>query len=421
MSTRLANLQTLVLLLLLPGCPTEVTPDTGIGADVPELDSRLPAADTGLPDAPVALCEVEGATRTEACGSCGLHSQQCTSGVWTAVGPCIGEGECAGGTLETRSTATCAEETRICTSACSWSAWDETMPSTGECAIGAMRTIADGCSPGRGRVELCSDTCGWVDTGVCEDACGGTPRTSPSDAVDICIPAGPFMRGRDTTGHRPVREITLSAFYIDRYPVTVRRYAECVASGSCTPPAHPDGRDAFLDPSWTNHPVNGVSWDQASAFCAWDGARRLPSEAEWEKAARGPSPRGPRFPWGDTADDCSILQSRSCAAARMTEGRVAREYDGLPLTASFYGVEMMEGGGFEWTLDLLDWDYYGTSSDINPVNDAPGTRRVTRGSEEWAAWPNLELALRGSALVTAPPDYRIVIRCVRPVTPEEES
>ena len=86
-----------------------------------EDDGGTPSIDAwSAPDAFAEACPTEGAMRTQACGNCGLGSQRCTEGTWVSAGPCVGEGECAAGSLETRTTDTCAEEARICPDSCAW-------------------------------------------------------------------------------------------------------------------------------------------------------------------------------------------------------------------------------------------------------------------------------------------------------------
>ncbi len=249
------------------------------------------------------------------------------------------------------------------------------MPGTGECDAGDTRFDEADCGSGSGREQTCSDACEWVASGPCTDLCGGTPRTTPADAEEICIPAGPFIRGGPRSDSTPQGEVRLSAYYISRYPVTNERYAACVAAGACT---EPGSLEWYADPARTRHPVQYVDHAQATAFCAWDGGRRLPTEAEWEKAARGPAPRDQAFVWGDTYD-CDALYSAFCGFSYPIAD-LPDPVDGLPGVRSYYGVDMMVGGGFEWTNDYYDEDYYSDPSSYDdPVGPASGTLRVVRG------------------------------------------
>lgn len=369
--------------------------DSGSLPDAPGLDATAPDA-----AAPVA-CDMEGAMRTAACGNCGLESQRCESGVWTTTGPCIGEGECAMGTTEMRASATCGEEARICLDMCRWSAWDEITPGMGECTVGEERSVPDGCSPGVARLERCSAMCAWEPTGTCADPCGSDRRTEPAWAEERCIPAGPFMRGDDSImDARPVAEIMMSAYYIDRYQVTNLRYRACVEAGACTAPAGTEGA-AFEDRTRDDYPVGGVTWDQADAFCRWDG-RALPTEAQWEKAMRGGSATDrPVYPWGSEMD-CDLLPVRECGATPDGMRRTQDPYDAFPGVESPFGVGGV-GLADEWVFDFYRYDYYFVPDSLGPdpegpMAGAPGTTRsrVIRGCSRFGAVSRCRVAFRAS-------------------------
>ena len=139
-------------------------------------------------------------------------------------------------------------------------------------------------------------------------------------AEEILIPAGSFQMGCDITNpaesgcddyswqvaELPLHTVTLSAYAIDKYEVTNARYQACVAAGGCTAPQQSSSysRPAYYgNPTYADYPVLNVTWHQANAFCAWAG-KRLPTEAEWEKAARGDSDTR-KYPWGDSAPNCT--------------------------------------------------------------------------------------------------------------------
>ena len=174
----------------------------------------------------------------------------------------------------------------------------------------------------------------------------------------VLVPAGPFTRGstRGADDERPVKVTTLPAFRIDRTEVTRAMYGRCVAARRCKPLA------ASLETE-PNLPVTQVDWGEARAFCAFAGGR-LPSEDEWEKAARGGD--GREFPWGKELD---------CARANWgnfeNEGPCAGKNPGKPVDvgsypqgASPFGVLDMAGNVWEWVADKYDRD---------------PTRRVVRG------------------------------------------
>lgn len=416
------RLTTLALsVAVLSGCPgEEMAEDTSLPDDAP-LDSAsidAPFDDVGLldagTDAAPETCGVDGATRTSSCGYCGLQSQRCNGSEWTNVGPCIGEGECAPAAVETRMTMTCAEEARICTDTCAWSPWDEVVPPSGECTQGERRVFADGCGAGLGRIDVCSEMCAWEPTGECEDACGGVPRTEPAEAQEICIPAGPFFRGDDLgSDSRPRREVTLSAYYIDRYPVTNRRYRDCVVAGACTLPVDADGLASYTTVGRENYPVAGVNWDQSTAFCRWDGGRNLPTEAQWEKAARGPSPRVNVYPWGD-GPDCAVMYNLTCGAPRLTDRRLPDRIDALPTASSYYGVDMMIGGGAQWVADRYALNYYSLAESlVDPTGPTTGRDRVIRGGVRPDVLSN-QTVYRRTAQLPDDVGWGNTFRCARP-------
>ncbi len=132
----------------------------------------------------------------------------------------------------------------------------------------------------------------------------GAQWQAPADGMALVyVPAGRFWMGslddrQADFDERPFHRPVLSAFWIDRTEVTNGMYRRCIAAGACSPPANLDSATRssyFADPAYNDYPVIFISWDQAAAYCAWAG-RRLPSEAEWEKAARGED--GRIYPWG---------------------------------------------------------------------------------------------------------------------------
>lgn len=335
----------------------------------------------GEPDS-VAACPKEGATRVAACGFCGMVSEMCTNGAWKAQSECLGQAECAAATVEKEAGPMCGTQARTCDATCHWGAWIESKKGTGECGAGTERTAQLDCGEGYFRKQKCSDTCGWTTVaGECTDACGGKiRRTSPAEAEEICIPAGPFIRGAEipldqNPGTLPVREVTLSAYYIDRYPVILARYKDCMQAGRCSTPFYVGFTEAPY------HPVINVTWEQAKDFCQWDG-RRLLTEAEWEKAARGPAPRAPWFVWDDENKyRCDLFRSAACGAICPSDGTSPTDrYDSLPGTKSYYGVEMLMGGGPQWVSDYYDETYYAQDDSlIDPQGPPTGNEHVSRG------------------------------------------
>jgi formylglycine-generating enzyme required for sulfatase activity len=200
----------------------------------------------------------------------------------------------------------------------------------------------------------------------------------PGDAAPplegmVRVPGGPFTMGCDDCGdelspgldERPAHEVTLSTFDIDVTEVTQAAYAECVAAAACTEPS------ANYAPDETPMlPVRNMTWDQAVAFCAW-GGKRLPTEAEREKAARGTD--GRLFPWGEGDEfDCDRANTDQCGEVVLPVGTAS---DG----ASPYGALDMAGNVWEWTQDYYAADTYESHDGPDPQGPAEGESRVYRG------------------------------------------
>ena len=173
------------------------------------------------------------------------------------------------------------------------------------------------------------------------------PGPAPRDAPMVAVPAGPFLMGSDARDRealgreRPQRRIVLPAFRIEAYEVTNAAYEQCVKAGACERARQVGGstRAYYANTDAPEQPVVGVRLADAQAYCAWVG-RRLPTELEWEKAARGVD--GRRFPWGDEPATCERANFGRC-------GMVARPPGSLPAAASPYGAHDMAGNVIEWT------------------------------------------------------------------------
>jgi len=192
------------------------------------------------------------------------------------------------------------------------------------------------------------------------------------DVEMVVVPAGEFIMGSDGPeayeDEKPASKIFVPAFSIDKFEVTNARYRRCVEAGACTRPVG----QAYDDPTKADHPVTVVSWKQAVAYCRWAG-KRLPTEAEWEKAARGTD--GRRYPWGDRFDG-------ERANAGYTNGTTA--VGSYPQGASPYGAMDMAGNVWEWTASLYRPYPYDPSEGREDL-EARGAR-VNRGGS-WYAGP----------------------------------
>lgn len=204
-------------------------------------------------------------------------------------------------------------------------------------------------------------------------------------AGQVLIPAGKFTMGRtkltadDKTtmrpqvllDDRPVHEVTVSAFWLDDREVTHRQYAEFVAAKKHRVPYHwADGR---IPEGLENVAVYNVSWDDAKAYCEFRGGR-LPTEAEWERAARGGLEQQ-SYPWGDKFD-----------AKMLRSGVVNGPGEVGKFPPNGFGLYDMAGNVAEWTADYFAREYYAHSPAVDPAGPAEGSYRIIRGGA-WSDSP----------------------------------
>ncbi|HET6675723.1 MAG TPA: SUMF1/EgtB/PvdO family nonheme iron enzyme [Nitrospiraceae bacterium] len=211
---------------------------------------------------------------------------------------------------------------------------------------------------------------------------------NPPDDMAL-IPAGEFLMGTEDglPDARPLHRVYLSSYLIDRYEVTNIQYRQCVDGGSCAPPRD---REAFDEPTRLQYPVVNVTWSQARVFCQWSG-KRLPTEAEWEKAARGTD--GRRYPWGNSETVIEQHQPKGNEAKLAANGLGPI---GTPSsTASPYGVYDLVGSISEWVKDWYAEDFYAVSSSRDPQGPLRGSFRVLRGAGWNERLPELRISYRG--------------------------
>ena len=211
----------------------------------------------------------------------------------------------------------------------------------------------------------------------------------------------------------PVHEVYLDDFYIDVYEVTNARYTECVDTGDCDPPSSSESysRDSYYgDPDYDDYPVIYVSWHDAQTYCQWRAAR-LPTEAEWEKAARG-GLQGKSYPWGDENPLCEHGVENG---AKFDDDDRCNDTDTEPVggfSPNGYGLYDMAGNIWEWVGDWYDAYYYGSSSSDNPQSPHSGVYRVLRGGS-WLSNPS---GLRAAHRLRNVPNgrgYSLGFRCAR--------
>jgi len=261
----------------------------------------------------------------------------------------------------------------------------------------------------------------------------GDARLRASDDMDmVYVPAGEFSMGSDYEetayarwlckqyfgkdasaicqassfgDESPAHLVTLKSFWIDRTEVTDGQYQKCEQAGACTPPADVSpffGSSHHGDPEYSEHPVTWITRDQAGDYCRWAGAR-LPTEAQWEYAARGPESR--LFPWGDDFDDTRLNYcDANCVGGRndpaVDDGYAETAPVGsYPSGASWVGALDMAGNVREWVADW--YGYYTADPQIDPTGPPTGETVIPHGGS-WLDLPNL---IRSANRGGDPPDY----------------
>lgn len=208
-------------------------------------------------------------------------------------------------------------------------------------------------------------------------SCGGAPKNpQPADLASMArVPAGEFIMGRDDgdTDERPQHRVWLDEFYIDRTEVTNRQFKIFSEATGRVLPNNPEWDDNYFL-GQPESPVVMITWEQAQGYCTW-ARKRLPTEAEWEKAARGTD--GRLYPWGNAWQDSS---------ANLADLVHTDPYHRAAPTGSFvrgaspYGALDMVGNVWEWCADWYHHDYYAESPPKNPPGPAKSTgARVARG------------------------------------------
>lgn len=194
------------------------------------------------------------------------------------------------------------------------------------------------------------------------------------DVEMVAVPAGEFIMGSDDpeadANEKPATKVFVGSFSIDKFEVTNGRYTRCIEAGACTRPPN----RGYDDSTKANLPVTVVSWKQAVTYCRWVG-KRLPTEAEWEKAARGTD--GRRYPWGNDFET-------ERANAEYTPGRIT-PVGSYAKGASPYGAMDMSGNVWEWTSSLYTPYPYDPRDGREDLN-ARGSRVERGGSWYHPAW-----------------------------------
>jgi formylglycine-generating enzyme required for sulfatase activity len=227
----------------------------------------------------------------------------------------------------------------------------------------------------------------------------GNTQISPKDGMPMVhVAAGEFIMGSNsgTLAERPAHRVYLDAFWIDQTEVTVEMYLRCVEAGKCKDRNPFIQSDYFTNATYSNYPVMNVSWEDAKAYCEWV-ERRLPTEAEWEMAARGE--QGFVYPWGNDFGDgpvnfCDKNCSFPSANLSFDDGFAETAPVGsFPNGTSPYGVLDMAGNVAEWVADWYIETYYSVSPTTNPPGPESGEKRVFRGGS-WST--PMDFGLRAS-------------------------
>jgi formylglycine-generating enzyme required for sulfatase activity len=206
----------------------------------------------------------------------------------------------------------------------------------------------------------------------------------------VTVPQGAFLMGCDPAGdplcgedEQPQHRVELSAYGIMRTEVSQAAWQACVDDGACDEPLLAEGMERH-----PQLPVTGLVREMAQDFCEWADLR-LPTEAEWEKAARGED--GQRYPWGEAAPDCSLAHGRGCGDAPLP-------VDSLEAGASPYGALHMSGNAWEWVSDSYDPLYYQDSPAQDPTGPTQAGLQQIRGVSVYSDPATLRAADRQMAI-----------------------
>lgn len=236
-------------------------------------------------------------------------------------------------------------------------------------------------------------------------AVSNSSNDQPVSEDMVTIPAGPFLRGTQAGGfdEQPERAIHLDSFSIDRYEITNGQYQAFVSTTNHRYPG-PPSRYAknMVRMRGVNQPVVYVSWEDADAYCRWKG-KRLPTEAEWEKAMRGTD--GRLWPWGNVPD------LNAANWARVDDGfEVTAPVGSLKHDVSPYGIVDGAGNVMEWVADWYAEDSYRDPTDKNPLGPEHGLFKVMRGGAYTSTGSDIRITSRSKMV----PDFRdetIGFRC----------
>ncbi len=247
-------------------------------------------------------------------------------------------------------------------------------------------------------------------------------------ALLVCVPAGEFLMGaaeddpHAEAHERPMHRVVLDAFWIDRTEATNAGFLRCIADGACRPKVYELSAQTYtpyaIHPDYRRYPALLYEAEVAAAYCQWAG-RRLPTEAEWEKAARGTEERS--YPWGDELDCAKAIyfacedplppaDSTGARCGSTPRCRTAA-VDDYPAGASPYGALNMAGNVWEWVADWYSPEYYAGSPTGNPPGPTEGEFRVRRGGGSKSRPEDLRVTSRASGQPQHYFDGQMGFRC----------
>ncbi len=240
-----------------------------------------------------------------------------------------------------------------------------------------------------------------------------TPETAPvSDTPLVAIPEGEFLMGAGGSDaledEKPQHRVWLDRFDIDLHEVTTAQYAAFLAQDKRAPPWQWESVELAIH---RDRPVVGVSWNDADAYCRWRG-KRLPTEAEWEKAARGTD--GRLYPWGNEAPTPD--RANFALGARFSYSQALMPVRHYETGVSPYGLYHMAGNVWEWVADWYEAGYYEKSPERNPKGPESGSFKVLRGGS-WSDLPKYLLTYGRFKLAPETRNSYTGFRCARSVGP----
>ncbi len=238
-----------------------------------------------------------------------------------------------------------------------------------------------------------------------EPPAGAQATNFTSGAVMVYVPSGDFIMGSDfyESNEGPAHKIYLDGFWIDKTEVTNAMYRLCVENGACV---LNDWQDEFIyDDAYNDHPAVSFIWKQADNYCRWTGGY-LPSEAQWEKAARGTD--GRTYPWGDSIDS---KYAQYADTNNDYYEPLPTKVGSYPEGVSPFGLLDMAGNVAEYVADWYGSGYYSISPEENPLGPEDGLERVVRGGSFNSSENNIRVTRRSTAFPREPQNNQVGFRC----------